>query len=146
MTWLIEGEALHNDSLGSQRMIRPGQLNLMTAGSGISHAEETPQSDTGRLHGLQLWVALPETRRHGPPAFDHYAELPVAAMGAVRATVLMGAPAGVRSPAAAYSRMIGPRSSPAVVAALDRTFEHALMVIDGDAALGDARDAGPMPE
>jgi len=141
VTWLIEGEALHNDSLGNQRLIRPGQLNLMTAGAGISHAEETPSRNSGRLHGLQLWVALPEARRHGPPAFDHYPELPIAAIGTVRAAVLMGELGGVRSPATAHSRMVGAdvvaRNGGDADLPLDPSFEHALMLIDGHAALGD---------
>jgi redox-sensitive bicupin YhaK (pirin superfamily) len=141
VTWLIEGEVLHTDSLGNQRLIRPGQLNLMTAGAGISHAEETPSLSSGRLHGLQLWVALPEARRHGPPAFDHYAELPVAAIGAVRAAVLMGELGGVRSPATAHTRMVGAdvvaRHDGDADLPLDPSFEHALVLIDGHAALGD---------
>ena len=58
VTWLIEGEALHRDSLGTERLIRPGQLNLMTAGSGISHSEETPTRNSGRLHGLQQFFPM----------------------------------------------------------------------------------------
>ena len=141
VTWLIEGEALHNDSLGHERLIRPGQLNLMTAGSGISHAEETPSGNSGRLHGVQLWVALPEARRHGPPAFDHYAELPVVAIDRLRATVLMGELAGVRSPATAHSRMVGTevvaRDDGDARVPLDPCFEHALVLIDGHVALGE---------
>jgi quercetin 2,3-dioxygenase len=141
VTWLIAGEALHRDSLGNERLIRPGQLNLMTAGSGISHAEETPKSNSGRLHGLQLWVALPDARRHGPPSFDHYAELPVTATGIGHAVVLMGELNGVHSPAKAHSRMLGAD----VVASrdgdvdlpLDPSFEHAVVLIDGHVALGD---------
>src|SRR5262245_342362 len=79
VTWLLEGSLLHRDSLGSEQPIRPGQLNLMTAGHGVAHAEETPARDTGRAqHGIQLWVAQPERTRHGSPAFEHHAELPTA--------------------------------------------------------------------
>jgi hypothetical protein len=139
VTWLIEGEALHKDSLGTERLIRPGQFNLMTAGSGISHSEETPSRHSGRLHGLQFWVALPETRRHGAPAFDHYAELPVVVRGPCRAVVLMGALDGVRSPARGYSPMVGAD----VVAIgdgtarmpLDPSFEHAILLVAGRAAI-----------
>src|SRR5262245_63432247 len=107
VTWLLEGNVLHRDSLGSEQMIRPGQLNLMTAGVGIAHSEETPGRHSGTLHGLQLWVALPDAQRHVAPGFDHYSKLPVAAMGACHAVVLMGEFDGVRSPARAYSRMVG---------------------------------------
>ena len=141
VTWLIEGESLHRDSLGHEQLIRPGQLNLMTAGSGISHSEETPARNSGRLHGVQLWVALPDARRHSPPRFDHYAELPVAVLGAARAVVLMGELNGVRSPAGAHSKMVG---ADIVAGAdgeadvpLDPSFEHAVVLIDGQIALGD---------
>jgi len=141
VTWLIEGEALHHDSLGHERLIRPGQLNLMTAGSGISHAEETPSRNSGRLHGVQLWVALPESRRHGPPAFDHYPELPVAAIGGVRAAVLMGELDGARSPATTHSRMVGAkivaRDDGDARVPLDPRFEHGVVLIDGRVALGE---------
>lgn len=141
VTWLIEGEALHRDSLGTERLIRPGQLNLMTAGSGISHSEETPTRNSGRLHGLQLWVALPDARRNGPPSFDHFAELPVTATGTGHAMVLIGELNGARSPAKAYSRMLGADVVAShdgdVALPLDPSFEHALLVIDGHVALGD---------
>src|SRR5262245_2774148 len=141
VTWLIEGEALHRDSLGSEQMIRPGQLNLMTAGVGIAHSEETPGRHSGKLHGLQLWVALPDRQRHVAPRFDHHAELPVAVTGACRVVVLMGEFDGRRSPAQAYSRLVGAE----VVAAdddrvdlpVDPDFEHAIVPIEGHVALGD---------
>src|SRR6187397_302254 len=89
VTWLLEGELLHRDGLGSEQAIRPGQLNLMTAGRGIAHAEEA--TSTGRRHhGVQLWVAQPEATRHGEPAFEHHAELPRVDLGAATATVLVG--------------------------------------------------------
>ena len=141
VTWLLEGEVLHKDSLGNERLIQPGQLNLMTSGWGISHSEETPTRNSGRLHGLQLWVALPDARRNGPPSFDHYGELPVTTIGVARAVVLIGEFNGARSPAKAYSKMVG---ADVVVAndddvdlPLDPSFEHALMLIEGNVALGD---------
>src|SRR6185295_19481914 len=76
VTWLLEGEVLHRDSLGSEQLIRPGQLNLMTAGSGIAHAEEATPGYRGDHHGVQLWVAQPEATRHAAAAFEHHAELP----------------------------------------------------------------------
>ena len=90
VSWLVAGEILHRDSLGSRQLIRPGQLNLMTAGRGISHSEQTPAEHSGVLQGVQLWVALPETARTRPPAFAHHADLPVCAFGGLRATVIMG--------------------------------------------------------
>src|SRR5688572_33474058 len=76
VTWLLAGEVLHKDSLGYEQLIRPGQLNLMTAGRGIAHSEETPQANSGSLHGVQLWVALPDADRDAEPGFEHHAELP----------------------------------------------------------------------
>src|SRR3954471_4162658 len=76
VTWLLAGEMLHHDSIGSEQMVRPGQLNLMTAGRGVAHAEEGTSSYRGDLHGVQLWVAQPDSTRHGAPAFEHHSELP----------------------------------------------------------------------
>jgi quercetin 2,3-dioxygenase len=90
VTWLVSGELLHRDSLGSEQLIRPGQLNLMTAGQGVSHAEESTGRYRGELQGIQLWVAQPEATRHGPPAFEHHTDLPQLAIGDAIATVLVG--------------------------------------------------------
>ena len=73
---LIDGEVLHRDSLGSEQLIAPGQLNLMTAGRGVSHSEEATGSYRGTLHGVQLWVAQPDETRFGEPAFAHHPTLP----------------------------------------------------------------------
>jgi redox-sensitive bicupin YhaK (pirin superfamily) len=133
VTWVLDGEVLHHDSLGSEQLIKPGQLNLMTAGQGVAHAEETPPGATGMLHGLQLWVAQPEATRSGPPAFEHHPTLPEAVIGPVVATVLVGEVSGVRSPARYDSPLVG---ADLVVAGratlpLDPTFEHGLLVVDG---------------
>lgn len=89
VTWVLAGELLHLDSLGSVQPIRPGELNLMTAGRGIVHAEEHPTS--GPVHLVQLWVAQPDATRNGDPAFEHHAELPVLDLGrGSMATVLVG--------------------------------------------------------
>jgi quercetin 2,3-dioxygenase len=107
VTWLIQGNVLHRDSLGSEQLIRPGQLNLMTAGRGIAHSEESPVEHDPLLHGVQLWVALPEASRRTAPAFAHHADLPVSGIGGFRATVFLGSLAGVRSPARAFSEIVG---------------------------------------
>lgn len=134
VTWLVAGELLHRDSLGSEQLIRPGQLNLMTAGHGVAHAEESTGS--GTLHGAQLWIAQPERTRHGPPAFEHHAALPQAALsGGGTATVLVGALArGVASPARRDTDHVGAEldlPGGAVMVPLDPAFEHALMVLSG---------------
>jgi len=96
VTWLLEGEALHTDSLGSEQPIRPGQLNLMSAGNGIAHAE---LGTTQGIHGVQMWLAQPEETRHGESRFEHIAELPVIGFPTGEATVMIGEIAGHRSPA-----------------------------------------------
>src|SRR5215469_2966881 len=68
-TWMIEGEVVHRDSLGNEQVIKPGQVNLMTAGNGIAHAEDSAPGPVGWLHAAQLWIALPDSERHRPPAF-----------------------------------------------------------------------------
>ncbi|MBF2979098.1 pirin family protein, partial [Pseudomonas aeruginosa] len=74
-TWMIQGEALHRDSLGNVQVIRPGQVNLMTAGHGIAHTEES-LPDERHAHAAQLWIALPYEQRDIAPAFDHHPDLP----------------------------------------------------------------------
>ena len=133
VTWLLAGELLHCDSLGSEQPIRPGQLNLMTAGHGVAHAEESPGG--GPLHGIQLWIAQPETTRHGAPAFEHHAELPQLELGGGTATVLVGALDAATSPARADTRHVGADLvlDGRVDVPLDGSFEHALLVTEGAA-------------
>jgi redox-sensitive bicupin YhaK (pirin superfamily) len=99
VTWLFAGEAVHRDSLGTEQVIAPGQLNLMTAGRGVSHSEEGTGRYRGDLHGMQLWVAQPSSTRNGEPAFEHHAELPRLDLDEAVATVLVGVVDGVASPA-----------------------------------------------
>ena len=133
VTWLIDGEALHRDSLGSEQVIAPGQLNLMTAGHGVSHSEEATGRYAGRLEGIQLWVAQPEATRDGPPAFAHVAEPPRADVGDGVATIFLGSLAGVTSPAHADVELIGAELDVRGDArlALRDDFEHALVVLEG---------------
>lgn len=141
VTWLLEGEVLHLDSLGSEQLIRPGQLNLMTAGRGIAHAEETPSSARAPQHGLQLWVAQPEATRHGEPAFEHHAELPVATSGGWTTTLVMGRHADLASPARTDTPLVGlalsTEGGASSVVELDPGFEHALVVLDGAVRIGE---------
>jgi redox-sensitive bicupin YhaK (pirin superfamily) len=141
VTWVIEGEALHKDSLGHEQLIKPSQLNLMTAGRGIAHSEETPARHSRALHGLQLWLALPGAHRHAVPAFHHYDQLPVVTLGPCRAIVVIGEFGGVRSPAQTYSRMVGVELAAdrdgRTALSLDASFEHAVMLIDGQAGVDD---------
>lgn len=68
VTWLLDGEVVHDDSLGYEAVLRPNGVNVMTSGTGIAHAEQTPRQNSGRLNGVQLWVALLDAHRQMPPA------------------------------------------------------------------------------
>jgi redox-sensitive bicupin YhaK (pirin superfamily) len=134
VTWLLEGEALHRDSLGNEQVIRPGELNLMTAGHGIAHSEEATGGYRGVLHGVQLWVAQPSSTRDGPPAFAHHDDLAQVEVGQGVATVLVGELAGAISPARRDTDHVGVdfhlqagRSS----VPLRPDHEYALVVFDG---------------
>lgn len=107
VTWLIDGQALHHDSLGSEQVIKPGQLNLMTAGGGVAHAEEATGHYRGPLEGIQLWVAQPDRTRTGAPAFEHHPALPQIDLDNATATVLVGEMAGATSPARRDTPLIG---------------------------------------
>lgn len=108
VTYLFEGEILHRDSLGSYQTITPGDINLMVAGKGIVHSErERPEikSTNHTLHGLQLWLALPEKDEEVAPAFHHYAaaDIPGATIDGVPLRVLIGSAYGMTSPVKTYS-------------------------------------------
>ncbi len=135
VTWLVEGSIRHTDSLGSDQLIRPGQLNLMTAGHGIVHAEESVRA-RGTLHGVQLWIAQPEHTRHGASAFAHLGELPVVPVGHGHATVMIGDYAGAVSAAAVDTPLIGvdfDLQAGASTHALRSDFEYAVYVMRGRA-------------
>jgi redox-sensitive bicupin YhaK (pirin superfamily) len=140
VTWLLDGEALHRDSLGSEQLIAPGQLNLMTAGAGVAHSEEATGSYSGRLHGIQLWVAQPETTRHRAAAFEHHGTLPQVELDGGMATVLVGDFAGAVSPARRDSPLLGVDvelgAGSTATAPVRRDFEHALVVLEGSVTIG----------
>jgi redox-sensitive bicupin YhaK (pirin superfamily) len=135
VSWLLEGELLHNDSLGLTGPAGPGVLNLMTAGRGVAHSEETPAQNAGRLRGVQLWVALPGASRETEPAFEQQATLPAVELDGGRATLIMGELGGVRSPSRAFSPIVGADLSAErgrrLVLPLDPGFEHALVPLQG---------------
>ena len=131
VTWILEGEALHSDSLGTEQLIRPGQLNLMTAGNGVAHAE---LGTGGGVRGIQMWVAQPEVTRHGAAAFEHHGEVPSLDLGVAEATVFVGSLGGVASPARTDSPLVGAdlrlrRGSFSVEA--DPSFEYGIVPVDG---------------
>lgn len=132
VTWLLEGSMLHRDSLGSEQLIRPGQLNLMTAGHGVSHSEETRDVYVGPMHGVQLWIAQPSSTRDGEPAFEHHGELPRVQLGLADATVLVGSFDGTESPARRDTEHVGIELSlrgGRTEVPLDRAFEHAVLAL-----------------
>ncbi|WP_445767180.1 pirin family protein [Rheinheimera sp.] len=111
VTYLFDGEILHRDSLGSYQTITPGDINLMVAGCGITHSErERPEvtATAHRLHGLQLWLALPEADEEIAPAFYHYpgAGIPAASIDGVAVRVLMGSAYGYTSPVKTYAQTL----------------------------------------
>jgi redox-sensitive bicupin YhaK (pirin superfamily) len=133
VTWLLAGTVLHSDSLGNQQLIRPGQLNLMTAGRGIAHAEDARDQPGRIMDGVQLWLAQPEATRRAPPSFAHHAELPVVALGGATATVLVGALADARSPAQVDWPLVGLdiAGHGALDLPLDPSFEYGIAVLHG---------------
>ncbi|MGA9856075.1 MAG: pirin family protein [Gammaproteobacteria bacterium] len=146
VSWLFDGEVLHNDSLGYTGMARPGELNLMTAGRAIAHSEETPVRNSGKLHGLQLWVALPNSERQRQPSFDHYTDLPVLEPGGGRVHLFVGELADQHSPARTFSPIVGAEINLAANAKmklpLNPVWEHALVIIEGEVSL-DGKQLAP---
>jgi redox-sensitive bicupin YhaK (pirin superfamily) len=139
VTWLVDGAAVHTDSLGTEQPLRPGQLNVMTAGRGIAHAEDTPADRHGVMHGAQLWVAQPDATRHGPNAFEHHGDLPRVALGDIDVTVMVGDLDGRRSPARADTPLFGAelrvrsdRPGAASAMPLRTDFEYGIVVLDGE--------------
>jgi len=133
-TWLIDGEVLHKDSLGNELIIRPGQVNLMTAGHGIVHTEDSVVNG-GRLHAAQLWIALPEELADCEPDFAHYPELPIWHAEGVQYTLLAGTYGGHSAPTAVRSPMLGmdlfSAQGGAVVLNLNPEFEYGFLPLTG---------------
>lgn len=139
VSWLFQGEIEHRDSAGNRAMVVPGEVNLMTAGHGISHSEiSTPETTV--LHGAQLWVALPEGSRGTAPGFEHHAPDEVAGEG-WRGRVFLGSLFGHTSPVATFTPLLGAEVvlDPGAVLDLDvdPSFEHGVLV-----DLGSVRVAG----
>ena len=141
-TWLFEGKVLHRDSLGSEQLIRPGELNLMTSGRSIAHSEESPRGRPRLLHGLQLWIALPDADRFTEPGFAHHGQLPVVREWNATVTVVVGdyknqsSPARVFTPLAGLEVAVDAGSTfPLPVSA---AFEHGVVAADGVATVAGA--------
>jgi redox-sensitive bicupin YhaK (pirin superfamily) len=136
VTWLLEGEVVHDDSLRCEAVVRPGAVNVMTSGRGIAHAERTPLENSGRLNGIQLWAALPDEHRHIAPSFQHVEQVPVSEPSGGIVQVFSGALSGVASPAQHYSEIFGAdvRVHPghSLTLPTHATYEYAVLVLAAD--------------
>lgn len=137
-TWLIEGTMMHNDSIGSKQLIRPKQVNLMTAGHGISHTEVAPDTET-KMHAAQLWIALPDDKINMAPQFDHYPELPIAEQDDVEFTVLVGEFMNTTSPVKVHTELVGvdfyAKDSTTTRIPLNPKFEYGFLALEGEAVI-----------
>ena len=140
VTWPLTGDIRHRDNLGSDVVLKPGELNLMTSGDGVSHSEFSVGGRT-MMHGLQLWVALPDESRTGPAAFEHLPDLPRTGGDGWRAIVLVGRLGDVESSATTYSPIVGAEltlgASTTATVPLRPEFEHAVLAVDGPVRVGE---------
>lgn len=147
VTWLFEGAIDHRDSLGSFATIRPGQVNLMTAGRGIVHSERSPQEerDAGpRLYGMQTWLALPDGREEIDPAFETQTDLPLIEDGRASAVVIMGELWGERAATTTHAGTIYAEivlGAGGAIPIEDDADERAVMLVGGEATI-DGHDLG----
>jgi redox-sensitive bicupin YhaK (pirin superfamily) len=147
ISWLLSGTIEHRDSAGNHALVRPGELNLMTAGRGISHSEVSTPGTT-ELHGMQLWAALPSAARFTEPGFAQYVPPVVQAPG-VQARVFLGSLLGSSSPVATHSPLLGAELQVAGGAVLripvDVRYEHGILVDTGPVSLnGASLEAGQL--
>ncbi|MFE0021098.1 pirin family protein [Amycolatopsis sp. NPDC059021] len=134
VSWLFDGEVEHRDTVGTHALVRPGEVNLMTAGNGIAHSEYSTPA-TSVLHGAQLWVALPERHRFAAPAFEHYAP-PVLDHDGARVLVFLGSLLGSSSPVHTFTPLLGAeitlRAGQQLRLDVDPSFEHGVLVDTGE--------------
>jgi quercetin 2,3-dioxygenase len=135
VSWLFEGEVEHRDSGGHHAMVRPGEVNLMTSGGGIAHSEVSTEA-TSTLHGVQLWVVLPEADRGAARHFEHYAAPLVEVAPGVRTRVFVGALAGQASPVGTFTPLLGAEvgldAGTTWRVDLDPDHEHGVLLDTGD--------------
>ncbi|WP_438354556.1 pirin family protein [Microbacterium sp. CJ88] len=141
VTWPFEGEVRHRDAVDSDVVVRRGVLNLMTSGAGIAHSEYSVGDGPVPLDALQLWVALPESRRHGAPAFERHERLPEIALDAVAgepgaAVVVLGELGAAASPATVHTPIVGAEvripAGSRVRVPLRPDWEHAIAGVFGE--------------
>ncbi len=139
VSWLFAGEIEHRDSSGAHALVRPGELNLMTAGQGIQHAEVSTPAAT-MLHGAQLWTAHPDHSRHVEPFFERYVPEVIDYHGA-KVSVFIGSLLGQTSTATTFSPLVGAQidlpPNTEIVIPVDPSFEHGVLVDQGDVSMDD---------
>ena len=141
VTWLFEGAIDHRDSIGTFSTIRPGTVNLMTAGSGIVHSERSPEAERKagpKLYGMQTWLALPDGREEIDPAFEAVTDLPVIEDGHAKAIVIMGELWGERAPTTTHADTIYAEImlEPGGMIPLEEDAdERAVMLVGGEASV-----------
>lgn len=144
VSWLFEGEVTHRDSAGNHAQVRPGEVNLMTGGRGISHSEVSTAGTT-TLYGAQLWVALPESARNTDPGFAHYAPPELTGPG-WRARVFLGSALGSVSPVETFTPLLGAEinlePNARVEVDADPSFEHGVLIDHGDVSLACPAETG----
>lgn len=147
VSWLFEGEIEHRDSVGSIQLINPGQLNLMTSGYGIAHSELSLEVGK-RLHGVQLWVALPAASKDVSPHFEHHGELPRFKFNELNVNLFMGQWLDHKSEAKIYSPLMGAEISGNAgrfVLPRNADFEYGILVDQGSIIInGDRVDANQL--
>ena len=136
-TWLIEGEILHRDSLGNEQMIRPGEVNLMTAGHGIVHTEDSLPGKP--LQAAQLWIALPPDVVDCPPAFEHFPNLPNWQQDGCHCTLLAGSYAEKTAPVPLHSPLLGMdirnQEKTTITLSVLPDFEYGILPLEGECHL-----------
>lgn len=141
-TWMIRGQVLHRDSLGSEQIIRPGQVNLMTAGAGIVHTEDSLPAHP-ELHAAQLWIALPPEQAAMAPAFDHYPTLPRWLQDGVQVTLLAGRYGDREAPTRIHTALLGmdlaAQEAVSTMLVLNPGFEYGLLALEGGGQINGER-------
>jgi redox-sensitive bicupin YhaK (pirin superfamily) len=139
VTWLLDGELVHYDSLGYESLLRTGAVNVMTSGAAIAHAERTPARNSGRLSGAQLWVALPDRDRQMSALFQHVDRAPVDEQPGGIVHVFAGSLGALTSPATHHSGIFGGdvqvHPGETLDVPLDMAYEYAALVLNGDCSL-----------
>lgn len=140
VTWLLAGEVEHRDSVGSLQRILPGQVNLMTAGRGITHSEYAVGPPVP-MHGVQLWAALTDEHRDCDPQFEHRADLPRVEQDGASAIVFTGTFAGAQSPATVFSDLVGAELTCAGTSVwpLIPEYEYAVLALDHEVEVNGMR-------